>query len=983
MFVNPSAAPQSPPAQSSAATSQIPGVAPNLFDVINVMAPPFSAKGDCKTNDHDAIYAALEAAYRASTPAAVYFPTPPHGCYLTSTLPFLGVTMTGNPRGLGRATPGEGPTEIRGMPGEDILQITDPNTTTPQVPHHSYTISNLYLVVDDSQDVSSLRPNRIPGRSVTDGAMSSGSTLLTSRHALWSLGDVGQAITVAGAGPSGTTLTTIIASVNSVGGASTSTVTLAEAASTSVTGAAVYISLAGLPATARVGNCALAIDNSDGKSADWKVNFGGFAYPIWRDVTVTSVSGASHNSSCAIYLQGQWGTQYGATFDNLNVLRTVYGFVIGDFTINPQLGSVGSDFLTLRKGLWQSLYPLITYDGGEDRLQEIQIGSSGAGPQILQVGSGVETGAEGWNIEIPEVELTTQGMRLEGQQQLVTNTTLAGGSTKVITYWDASNSICINCSARGTLYVNGTGNQIQLTSGVDPNVLLHVIDNGIGNVVTGQRESNPTAGDIPTRLTAIGTPFRGGPPVESRSNDSLLDGLPAAPYFNNYDLFLEPQDLGFNGGIHPPIVLDDSSFTGRYVALKDGGATGCIALFNATRHPCKMQIGGSLAGANVPATEVNVYVMAKCPAITSYTFTVRANRTVVNSGTFTCAAAYTVQSLTANLSSYGGNDLGFSWSAGEVDVAYVAVVPYLGNLYSSGKVYADGFASPPGTWDVTALPDTGVYSSPFYNTADLFLAPSTWTGGDSASTAYVANISVPVSGGYRNIPSSGSYSFTGANGGPVKVGETVPQTMVRTYVMAQAGVSASQNCLLRDVTKSKDLNLALLSFGPSFAVQYWDTDLASLTSKGDTLQVKCSALNPATTLQVAWIALRPYPDSPIQKQQSDYWNIQPGLFARDMALGPAYFFVAPSAIVAVTARLSGPISCSDAPTVTILDLGVSPTTNYESAKVLKTLATGTADGAYSTTGFAATVKGGHYVGLGFSAGTCATPPTIDVTTTVQ
>jgi hypothetical protein len=391
-------------------------------------------------------------------------------------------------------------------------------------------------------------------------------------------------------------------------------------------------------------------------------------------------------------------------------------------------------------------------------------------------------------------------MRLEGQQQFVTNTTLAGGSTRAMTYWDASISVCLNCSANGTLYVNGTGNQIQLTSGVDPNALLSVIDNGIGNVVTGQHADNPPDGDIPTRLTAIGTPFRGGPPVESRSNDFLLTGLSSAPYFNNYDLFLAPEDLGFTGGDHPSIVLDHSSFTGRYVALKSGGSTGCIALFNATTHPCKMEIGESLAGANVPAASVNVYVMAKCPAITSYTFAVRANRTIVNSGTFTCSTNYTVQSISANLSSHGGNDLGFAWSTGEVDIAYVAVVPYFGNLYSS---------------------------------------------------------------------------------------------------------------------------------------------------------------------------------------RSEYWNIQPGLFAENKALGPVYYYVAPSAIVSVTARLSGPISCSDAPAVTIIDLGISPTTNFESAKVLKTLPTGTADGVFSATGFSAAIMGGHYVGLGFSAGTCATPPTIDVTITVQ
>ena len=73
---------------------------------LNVMT--FGAKGDCVTDDHNAIMAAQTAAMAYATgntlPATLYFPKPPGGCYLTSTVTWYGVSLVGQPGGIGDLT---------------------------------------------------------------------------------------------------------------------------------------------------------------------------------------------------------------------------------------------------------------------------------------------------------------------------------------------------------------------------------------------------------------------------------------------------------------------------------------------------------------------------------------------------------------------------------------------------------------------------------------------------------------------------------------------------------------------------------------------------------------------------------------------------------------------------------------------------------------------------------------------------------------
>lgn len=99
----------------------------NVNSQQNVMI--FGAKGDCSTDDHDAIekasVAARKLAVGSALPAVVYFPKPPGGCYLSSTLQYIGVPFVGQPSGDGVSTVQYGVT-LKGQPGYDVLHVPDP-----------------------------------------------------------------------------------------------------------------------------------------------------------------------------------------------------------------------------------------------------------------------------------------------------------------------------------------------------------------------------------------------------------------------------------------------------------------------------------------------------------------------------------------------------------------------------------------------------------------------------------------------------------------------------------------------------------------------------------------------------------------------------------------------------------------------------------------------------------------------------------------
>lgn len=112
-----------------------------------------------------------------------------------------------------------------------------------------------------------------------------------------------------------------------------------------------------------------------------------------------------------------------------------------------------------------------------------------------------------------------------------------------------------------------------------------------------------------------------------------------------------------------------------------------------------------------------------------------------------------------------------------------------------------------------------------------------------------------------------------------------------------------------------------------------------------------------------------------------YWNVQPGLFASGTMLGPVFKAVYATTAQTMTVRMVGTISCTAAPVVNLMDLGTTPATAYGSATSAGSLTTGTSDGVYSSSSLGASINSGHYYGIAFSAGTCVTAPTFDVSAT--
>lgn len=665
-----------------------PAVNASVNNVINVMAPPYNAKGDCTTDDQAAIQAALNAAQaQSSSNPVVYFPTPPGGCYLTSTLHWLGQSLRGEEGNNQNLNTWQGVT-IKGKPGEDILNVGDPNTTSG-IPTRLWTISGLRFLVDDSVNAAGPTgnfPHRWPGKWVGDGAMNAGSATLNSTYAEFTCADIGQNVLVKGAGASGADLSTTI---SSVAGCSNSTppttVTLAASAATTVSNALVYIAIGGMPVTQQIGNCAIAFDNSDGNSSDWLTGgmHGPLLYDNLHNVTIGSVSNQlqGQNNSCGIFFQGTY-MPYGLDARNVNISRIVYGVVQGLSDVNP-LGSasnnigVGQDYQLWDHGYWGAYYPWISYDSSFGVIRGIELYSR-VGPQFLKVKSVSESSGIQWQIEVPEFEQPSgavSGWRIDTDLNTLVNTSLASNAGNYPAHIEGFGNRCVKCGSPKTLNLGGYNNNIQLAFAPST-----INDNGVGNSVSTLNDSFSFTGQSPT-LPVAQNATKGTELWGRLSADFIRSGNAANPYMNLEDLIILPGDVHYYSGHSTLVYSDPTSITDQYGYTS--GSYSVLSFANPaasalTGGAANYEIGGVGAGkANVPATKAIIYVSAKCPTITSYPFSVYASGTLIASSTFTCSTTYTTGSVTVDFSAHAGQNFTFGFNgSGEVDWAYVAVRPF-------------------------------------------------------------------------------------------------------------------------------------------------------------------------------------------------------------------------------------------------------------------------------------------------------------------
>ena len=632
------------------------------------------AVGDCSTDDHNAIQACLNTQLTSTPQVTVYFPAPPGGCYLTSTLTYTGASLQGQ-AGTGYVgVVGIGGTVLKGKPGQDVLHIQDPNTVGAVEPRSGWSIRDMIIQVDDTVDASASFPHRKPGRTVQDGVCTASSAVISSVNAEFTAGDVGQNILAKGCGVSGADLSTTIASVTPAWLNGPVTVTMTAAASTTqASGATFYITPANIPVTSTLGNCGLAADNYDGNSANWHSTGGTFSPVMWNVFFVAT--GGERNNSCGIYFAGTWAP-YMMDAKNVWTYGTEWGIIQGLVDTNPSLGVAGQDYQKWDHGWLENTYPWISYNGGLNHLEDIQLTASN-GPQFLQVIGSNEGAPNSLYIHIPEFELATGvGYRFEGYQAYVVSTELCDGKTATV---DTQNTRFVQSNCGGTLALNGSNNWLDGAGIPQPNIVNKGMDNHYHGT-QGQGSSG-----IWHTIPQAQTIERGDQPRGVLTPDFIRNGT--LPYRSDRELWKWPQDFTNINGVLYSVVADSNSLTGNYVAIPNSGpldlyyfndefmlgkgVSGCTPNTNGN---CNQMY----AGTDFPAGPVLVEFSYKCPSITTFNATIKAfgTGTAVSSVTATsCSTSYATQTISADFTSYTGQAFDLNLSAGEVDIAWMDMLP--------------------------------------------------------------------------------------------------------------------------------------------------------------------------------------------------------------------------------------------------------------------------------------------------------------------
>jgi hypothetical protein len=616
---------------------------------INVMAPPYNAKGDCTTDDTAAFTAAQVAAIGFATgntlPAVLYLPKPPGGCYIVSDFFWKGVSIIGQPSGLGQASPKQYAITLKSKPGFDVFHQPDPSVNTYSATFYpGGALQDLAFLVDNSAPAVN-GAHRWPGRWEDDGAMTSGSAVLKSPNAKFTCDDVGEPILVYGADVSGGNLSTTIQSVSpcwtpstTSGAAGWQVVTLAAAASTTVTNAHLYVSILGLPVTTTIGPCGIAYDLKDGDSTHWLATLqGAYTGARLENVTFASTNGNSNNV-CGIYNQGN-STLYAWTVTDFMFAGLTFGQVSSTTELNSVKQPGSGDFEKWNHGIFSSVkYPFINVNGLSNSMRNIQYAPVQAGIQLVQ-SSNVEFDiAAGWEIDLgmeSNASWTNYGHRIEGEGHALYGD-FTGGQAGMVGYLG-----CVQCTVFGTptnTQINGWGNTI-----VSPNHIGSLTDNsGYANKAKWIYNGGGSPGGLPLPYYVTGLFSKGSSDLAGRfTSDFVHDGNYTTPY-NWDDQLIMPYDL---------VVSYTAGFPYTTYFLPDTAAKSGVALIVSGTSPTSdyyalmqyNELGGSnpasiVIGTNAPATGGTFYFSARCGSSTTFNIYLRAAVTVNQS--FACTTSY-------------------------------------------------------------------------------------------------------------------------------------------------------------------------------------------------------------------------------------------------------------------------------------------------------------------------------------------------------
>jgi hypothetical protein len=719
---------------------------------LNVMA--FGAKGDCVTDDHNAILAAQTAAQTYSvgnvTPAVLYFPKPPGGCYLTSTIQWTGVSLIGQPGAPGTNSPEQYTVAIKGKPGQDVLHAPDPSTASSTfVWNNGWKIQDITFIVDDSGAGSF--PHRWPGRWFDDAGMTSGSAVLTTTNAAVQCGDIGQAIQVNGAGPSGANLVTTIANVTpcwAIGPSARSwqVITLATTASTTVTNAHAYISVLSLPVTTNIGNCAIAMDDMDAKESDWaqpSQNVGSL-YPIMLNVGFQQTNGGANNA-CGLFTQGQWGV-YGLDVRNFNFFSSQFAVVQGSSELNSYQASNSGDFETWKHGLFTTVrYPWISYNGGEMRWEDVEI-TALSGPQFLNLNNQWSDGFGSANLNSVEFESwTTPPVGAVGWRITGTGNTISAeiGATGMPGILDTISSTCNCFVGGGGLSVYGNNNTV---NGMMRGILVPT-DGGRGNLIYGNYNASPLGGYQNTQNVAANYIKGYTDILRSVNSDFLRDGNPGLPYKWN-DLFITPQEVLFPSGYpySTYIAADTNAPFGEDIILNPPGlTTSGVSSFQQYAYAGNANQGELTIGVDLPAIPMTLQFMAKCPSGQT-TFSVRGSLSNSYGVTqsFSCTTSLAGYSIPLNFTGQTGYFAFNNEGTAAIYVAFLDLIPAV-NLPVGSTIGGVSPVGGPGSG--TASGDLPCYS----NTAGLQTDCNSLTNVGINNTAGSINFTFYGNGGTQVI----------------------------------------------------------------------------------------------------------------------------------------------------------------------------------------------------------------------------------------
>ena len=659
---------------------------------INVTA--YGAKGDCVTDDQPAIQSALNVQGVSTPQITVYFPAPPGGCYLTSTLQMTGASMQGQ-AGAGFVGVPPAGVILKGKPSQDVLHIPDPTTVGSVAPKPGWAIQDMVIEPDASVDASASFPHRWPGKWDQTCSITSSSHTLTCTKMEFSCADIGQNILIKGAGAAGADLSTTVATVtpcwHNVASSGQPTVTLTAAASTTVSNHYGYITPAGIALNRNIGNCGIGADNYDGNAADWVITGGNSSWaPRLWNVTFASANsvGGVFNNVCGMYLGATWNP-YLFDVKNLTIWNMDFGIVQGMPDTNPASApGIGQDVQKWDHGIILATYPWISINDGELTWTDFQLRANN-GPQILKYNANNEPGPTGWKIQNPEFESAgtgSYGYRIEGEGgagsgvMQIEGTELSAGKTA---YLMTSNGRYHNSG--GSMVIGGSNNWFD-NVGTDSTIVSNV---GVDNIVDGSYGSTSSTMFPTTEMTQ--TLNRGRQAFGTWTTDFLRNGTD--PYFSDHDLMIWPQDLtdiyGYNFKVVPDI---DSIVSGSYAVIPAGGYD--LSYFNnmymlQRTNNNRIYAGGTTP--NLPAAPVQVQFSAKCPVIT--TFTAKVNSigggvtTLSTLPITTCSTSYQTFTMpVADFTSHSGEAFDLSLSDGDVDIAWIVPRPIGGVTFTGVTV---------------------------------------------------------------------------------------------------------------------------------------------------------------------------------------------------------------------------------------------------------------------------------------------------------